>query len=454
LANLENKAQLAKLNNNTIFNLKLIASGLSTNIDLLYREKYARSWQVFLIKVKFRTDRKDVEDLAYQKIICDLKNIPVSKFHIIYVNSDYELQARVSYKKLVKVKDLTAKVLNQSEKIAEDLDKLKQILAGQRRPNKSLKKACLKPKLCQFYDKCWAKTFKDVDYPIYTLKENPKLGMKLFYKHKYTDLTDIDPKEINHNFNIKQKIQLNACKTNQIHVDQPELKKYLKKIKYPVSFLDFESYNCLKPFVSGFKPLEHVPFLYSLHVSSKMSKADFEQNLLRASDSKNILKNAKAPSPKTKHYEFLTEDSNLDNLTKLASKLYEDLPKTGTIFAFNVGFEKHVIKLLSRFEPRLIKYLPRFVDLMTPFEQNWIYHPEFHGLNSLKQISKALLNFDYADLDINNGMLAMYNFQYLISEKNKEKYNAQIFQDLKVYCKQDTLSLLLIFSKLHLLNAT
>ena len=44
------------------------------------------------------------------------------------------------------------------------------------------------------------------------------------------------------------------------------MKEAIKKIKYPVYYLDFESYNCPLPRFKGDHPYTQSLFQYSLHV--------------------------------------------------------------------------------------------------------------------------------------------------------------------------------------------
>jgi DNA-directed RNA polymerase subunit N (RpoN/RPB10) len=81
------------------------------------------------------------------------------------------------------------------------------------------------------------------------------------------------------------------------------------------------------------------------------------------------------------------------------------------------------------------------VDLLVPFRSRHLYHPEMEGSASLKSVLPAFVpDLTYEGLAISNGEMASitYNryFRGLVPEEDKQ----QIFDDLREYCKLDTLA--------------
>ena len=86
-----------------------------------------------------------------------------------------------------------------------------------------------------------------------------------------------------------------------------------------------------------------IPFQYSLHIEQK------DGSLM--------------------HKEFLAQEG-IDPRYELAKKLIEDIPTDVTVLAYNMGFEKGVIRKLaamfSEFASHLIAIHDNIQDLMTP----------------------------------------------------------------------------------------
>ena len=62
-----------------------------------------------------------------------------------------------------------------------------------------------------------------------------------------------------------------------------------------------------------------------------------------------------------KHLEFLA-DAGIDPRRKLAERLVEDIPLDSCILAYNMGFEKGVIKKLAKQYPDLSNHLMNIHD--------------------------------------------------------------------------------------------
>ena len=96
-------------------------------------------------------------------------------------------------------------------------------------------------------------------------------------------------------------------------------------------FLDFETFQQAIPEFDGINPYKQIPFQYSLHI------------LLKLND-------------KLEHKEFLAKEGT-DPRRPLAESLCHDIPKDVCILAYNMSFEKNVIKELAETFSDLSKHL-------------------------------------------------------------------------------------------------
>jgi hypothetical protein len=81
------------------------------------------------------------------------------------------------------------------------------------------------------------------------------------------------------------------------------------------------------------------------------------------------------------------------------------------------------------------------MDLMFPFQKKYYYKKEMKGRYSIKAVLPALTSdSSYSKMAINEGMEASNNYKSLPSITDTIA-RENIKKDLKVYCKQDTQSM-------------
>lgn len=152
----------------------------------------------------------------------------------------------------------------------------------------------------------------------------------------------------------KQSIQLNCEKTGQPHVETERIQAFLKKLKYPLHFLDFETFMIAVPPCDEISPYEQVPFQYSLHV-------------------------VPSPGAQVEHYSFLS-DGSTDPRPEVLDTLKMRIGRTGSLVAYNAPFEVRVLESCAgnfpKYEGWVESIRPRFVDLLIPFRDFHYYHPD------------------------------------------------------------------------------
>jgi hypothetical protein len=125
----------------------------------------------------------------------------------------------------------------------------------------------------------------------------------------------------------------------------------------------------------------------------------------------------------------------------------------GTILCWNMGFEKGVLEDLAEVFPEQAVFLAdlseRLDDLIIPFRNFWVYHPNQRGSCSLKAVLPALTDFDYDALAIGDGSQAARQYQQAVYGNVAVKERTLIFDNLREYCKLDTLAMVEILRRLE-----
>lgn len=206
-------------------------------------------------------------------------------------------------------------------------------------------------------------------------------------------------------------------------IASPQIPETLKRLQYPLCFMDFESYNPALPQYRGTRPYQHIAFQWSVHILD-------EDGTLN-------------------HYDYL-HDGQGDPRKPFAESLIQVLKGHGHVVVYS-SFEKTRLNELCTdfpgFDPELRHIMERLFDLL-PIMRS-CRHPDFKGSYSLKSVLPALIpNLDYAGLEIQGGNNASSAYKELVSGCSEEE-KTRIKAALRRYCCRDTQGLVELFLLLN-----
>lgn len=378
-----------------------------------------------IYEVKSSTQIHDIylDDISYQVYILKNLGYSIKSANIIYLNSQYERKGSLELDKLFTIKEVTDITLSKQLEISSRLKELSNLL-NEKEPIKEIGIHCAIPYSCPYWNYCTSSLPKPNIFQIRNMPNKTKF--KLYHQgiYQYKDLLTA-----NINEKYKQQIEF-ELENKDPFIDKQAIKEFLDTLTYPLYFLDFETYQQAIPEYDGVRPYMQIPFQYSLHYIEKQ-----QGSLL--------------------HKEFLAE-SGIDPRRTLASQLVKDIPKNACILAYNMSFEKTVIKNLAKLYPNLKEHLlnihDHIKDLMIPFLNRKYYCKEMQGSYSIKYVLPALFPndpaLDYHNLEkIHNGSEAMTEFANLSQKSIQEQQ--EIRACLLEYCKLDTYAMVKIWEKLE-----
>ena len=390
--------------------------------DILVRNGSA--WDLYEVKASTRVKPYHENDAAIQSYVLSSR-IPVGRVHIVHVNTDYIFDGALNVHQLFTIVDVSETVAELADSIAANLASIAAML-DREEPEIPIGLQCSDPYDCDFKSYCW----KSVPYPsvfeLYRLGGKEKFDLYHRGLVTYADVQGMPMTQV-------QELQVKTGLSGAPHIDAERIREFISSAEYPINFLDFETFSSAVPKFEGQQPYKAIPFQYSLHVLH----ADCEPE----------------------HREFLA-DGRSDPRLELTEHLLNDITPTGTIVAFNKGFEQSVIKSLStvlrQHESRLLEMNERFIDLIEPFRKLMYYDPDFNGSFSIKSILPALFPgeeaLDYKKLEVQGGEMAMIAYASLgHAENDAERQN--IRESLIAYCKLDTLAMVRIWRKLDAIAA-
>jgi hypothetical protein len=377
-----------------------------------------------LIEVKSTTRVKDIhlQDLAFQAYVLTGAGLKFRRCILAHINPGFVKNGAIDPQEFFVVENVTSQVTALSRDAEGRLDEMFSTIRLRQHPEIAIGRHCDDPYPCPLHDMCWSHL---PESDVTTLYRGGKKGLSLL-RDGIAALKDI-PDEFKLTDN--QVIQRQASRTGQPHIDKPAIARFLKRIKFPISYLDFETFGTAIPRFDGLRPYQQVPFQFSLCVQQSRS------------------------GPLEQHG-FLA-DGKVDPRPEFMRCLHDLLPRQGTVVVFNAPFElgrlKECSERMVEFKPLVSAVKHRIVDLLLPFRQFHYYHPQQNGSASMKAVLPALTGRGYDRLAIQDGGMASLEFLRVSFLDVGEEERQRVRRQLEEYCGQDTIGMAWIVDALRLL---
>ncbi|MHB8279790.1 MAG: DUF2779 domain-containing protein [Candidatus Humimicrobiaceae bacterium] len=388
------------------------------------------SWNI--IEVKSASSIKDINkhDISFQKYCYEGAGLKINKCYLMYLNKDYIRQGPIDPHQFFVMDDVTAEAEIFKPSVEQNINLMLEAISQKTCPEISIGKNCYNPYDCPLKQICWSCLPKNNVFELYRGKDIACY----FYQNGISAISEIKETSM---LNDIQKMQYRAVKENCVFIDRDSIGLFLRKLKYPLYFLDFETLATAIPLFDGLKPYQNIPFQFSCHITQ-------------------------TPDCKPENLYFLAGDKSsnprigfLGSLKKALG--YDNSPATGSILVYYESFEKNILKELAIVFPEHNWWIEdateRIVDLYEPFGKFYYYNCQQKGSASLKNVLPALTGISYDDMEIKNGQQASIrylNITFLKDEKEQDKAQVEkIRKDLLDYCGLDTEGMIFILRELY-----
>jgi hypothetical protein len=384
-------------------------------LDILVKKD--GSWYGYEVKSSTRISQTYLHDAALQHWVITGSGIDLKDISLVTVNNQYIRIGALELEKLFSIRSVLKEALSMQELVSESIKKSKEVLAGNEVPFVPIGEQCFTPYQCDFMGHCWQHVPDDSVFEMSGLKRSEQFNL---FNAGYHTIKEIPARnELDRNANI----HIQSFKKGQLVIDKPAIQKFVDSVRYPLFFMDFETYMPAVPLYEGTKPYQHLPFQYSLHFIGE--------------------KGAEAT-----HFEFLAEEGK-DPRRAFAENLLMQTKGEGTILAYDKLMEKNVLNGLKvdfpELGPEIDNRLARIVDLSLPFQERSYYHPAMKNSFSMKNLLPALVpDLNYTALKISSGSIAMTAYEGLPYETDMFRI-LEIREQLLAYCQLDTLAMVKVF---------
>ena len=386
---------------------------------------------VEIYEVKSATKMHDiyVDDVSYQYYVLSNLGFNVKKAFIVHINNEYIRQENLELDKLFKFEDLTDIAIAKKVEIENNINEINKFMkehGEDSEPDIDIGIKCLEPYVCDFWEYCTRKLPKPNVFDLSILgNKAKKIKFEKYYDGKIS-FEDLKNENLQERALEQIKYEIENLPPK---IDKKAIKEVLDSLKYPLYFIDYESYQTAIPEIIGTKPYQQLTFQYSLHIIQEKG-AHIE------------------------HKEFLADIDDKDFIRHFAESMIKDMPENGSVIIYNKSFEPARNREIARMYPDLKNELDRInnniVDFMETFKKRNYYCKEMHGSASIKDVLPALYpndpELDYHKLPVvHNGKEASETF---LSLKGKTKEEQETIRNgLLVYCELDTYAMVKLWEK-------
>jgi hypothetical protein len=395
-----------------IYEASFVADGVFVSVDVL--ERRPRGWSLVEVKASLDVQEHHIPDAAIQLHVLERSGIDVKRVEIMHLNRDCR---HPDLTNLFVREDVTKDARQAARSVPRLIRRYSRILKD-KLPKVEVGDHCNIPYPCPFTDRCWPELPRHHVNTLYRLTAKKRAELIENGCETIHDLPeDFEPGAI-------ARRQIESVRTGKLVVESG-LVEALKGIQGPVAYLDFETINPAIPAWPGCGPYQQVPVQFSCHITTKRGM---------------------------RRYEWLADGAE-DPRPVFARELLAACEGVVTILAYNASFEKmriaEVWKAIPALEPQLAKVHARIQDLL-PIVRNHVYHPDFNGGFSIKDVLPALIpELGYQDLDIQDGGTAAAVLETVLFDESlpggeKKKLRKQLL----AYCERDTLAMVKLHERL------
>ena len=379
--------------------------------DIILRNDLG-GWNMIEVKSSTSVKEENIHDVAVQTWVLQGYGLKMKRVFLKHINRNCVYP---NLSDLFKTEDITEPVNAVLTSVPKKLSEYKSML-DKSEPNVLIGQHCGNPYDCPFVGYCW----KDV--PEHSIFNIPRLRWT-DKEHLIEDnRIGIDDLPAEFPLNENQQKYINSSESQQPIIDWDGIKGELDKLEYPLHFLDFETDSPAIPRFDGLHPYEQFPFQYSCHILDENGSL--------------------------KHFEYLHK-SESDPRQGLVESLTKAIGETGSVIAYNAGFEKGVMNKLAQWCPeyseQLQSIIERLWDQLVIFRKYYTDY-RFKGLNSLKSVLPVIVpSLSYDKLDVSDGIEAQVTWNEMIQIADGDEKKSILIKELKEYCGQDTL----VMVKIH-----
>ena len=364
--------------------------------------------------VKIDAAHNHLKDACFQVVSAERSGQKIDTVSLVHLNGDYVRAGEIVPDELLIFEDVTERVREMEAETAAEIDEALALLREIELDRSGC--SCLYKSRSNHCD-----TFNlfNPAIPMPSIYSIPRLSAKKRAELIANGIFDLLAIPDDYALSANQAGVVQAAKSGAPIINLEEIRAFLEALRFPLYFLDYETYASAVPLVDRASPHKHFPVQFSLHVLHEDGKLD--------------------------HNEYLEREARLPD--QLLAKLSADIGCEGSVVSWHASFEKTQNKEMARLFPDYSGFLADLNDQMSDLEDVFkadYVDASFDGSTSIKKVLPVICpELSYKELDVQDGASAMDAWQKMVSAEGEE--SDQIASALLRYCKLDTFAMVEIY---------
>ena len=226
-------------------------------LDILVRD--GDQWLAVEVKSSMRLSDTYYNDAALQYYVLHGCGVPLSDFRLMYLNGDYVKDGPIDVQQLFKMESVMDYVVEREAFVAENVERLKKVVALPHSPMVNIGTQCNDPYPCDFQGHCWKLIPKNSF--LYTTAMDDEVLFQNYFNGVNTNakmLQQIEP-------DTEEAHQIEALETNSYYIDYKTLYSLAPQPKpKSVAYLNLLLHRPAVPELDGTKPYEEMILAFAL----------------------------------------------------------------------------------------------------------------------------------------------------------------------------------------------
>ena len=409
----------------TLFQPIFELDGFLALVDVLDLNSETNGYSIREIKSSTKPKEEHLHDVAFQTLLVRRCGVKIERIFIVHLNPGYERSGDLDLASLFTTADMTAKVDEIAGTVAREIEEARTYLLNDVEPSG--------PCSCIYKGRsrhCSTFRYSNPHVPEYSVHDISRIGNSPKKLKEMIDAGVFALENIPTHINLSdiQQAQIRAYNSGETLIKKEAIAGELKKLKFPLYFIDYETYPSAIPLFEKYAPYHHVPFQYSLHI-------------------------ARSPDEEPLHMEFL--HTALEDPSKLfVRSLQKNIGSIGSVVVWNKSFESGINEDLARRLPDVLGFIAdlndRIYDLKEIFSKQYYVHKNLWGKVSIKNVLPVLApHLNYSSLDIQEGGAASITWCKIVSGRLSKEECSHLCEALKKYCGMDSYAMYAIWRALH-----
>ncbi len=409
----------------TIFNATVLTGrGVVARADILTR--VGGQWALGEVKAATSIKSEHIVDAAFQAVVFTRAGFDLTGVRLVHLSRAYRRSGSPSAAQMLVSTDVTERVKRRLAATASEIEMARRALGDPETPGVCLCDMGTRGARCPtfaLFHPGWPSG--DTIYDLGSVNKKTIGEVIARGVVRLADWPDDIP------LLPRQRLQIDVLRSGEAYVDRRRIRHLLDRLRFPLHFLDYETFQTAVPAFDGCAPWAQVPFQYSLHV-------------VEADGS-------------IAHREFLWTDRHACPVPALVRQLRQEIGPEGSVIVWNQPFESARNREMAELVPEAAGYLldmnGRMIDLMDVVKKGWWVHPAFNGSASIKKVLPVVAaELAYEFLDIGDGAMASERwFEAVMGDPNAltDDDRESVFAALRIYCRRDTEALIRILRRLE-----